>query len=152
MVGEVGEPRLGSDGRPVRPASMIVAIVLGFVGAGLSVSATLAMLLLASALASAMGVPMGEAVWTIGSLQLAVAVLLVLGSLQLRWGKARGLYVIAMGLHVVNCLGWFSLGVAWNFDPAFLLVPILLGAPAVAGLVQAARRSSSEYVRVMRSW
>lgn len=142
-------PQAGSDGRPARPPSVSTAVVLGFVAAGLSVLATLAMLLLVSALASAMEVDMGELVWTVGAVQLVVAALLLFGSLQLRWGDSRALYVAAAVLYLLNCVGWLVL-VAGSGNVAFPLVPLLYGTSIVIGLVNASKQTSSDYLRAMR--
>jgi hypothetical protein len=150
---QVSSPRLGRDGRPVKPSSISTAVVLGFVQVGLSVVATVGMIVLVLALASAMEVGTGDEVWLIAVVQFIVAALLLAGSFRLRSGTTRSLYIVAVGLQLVICLGWLVLFLAWAANPMrFAVVPLTFGALAVIGVVHAARPSSSEYLRIMRDW
>jgi hypothetical protein len=132
-----------------QPSSITVAVVVGFVQAGLSTLVTVGMLVLASAMASDMGVDMGGIVWAIAIAQLFIAMLLVFGTVQLRRGEGRTPYVSAAALHLVNCLLWLILFYG-NGNPIYPMVPLLLGALTIVGLVQAAKPASAEYVRVRR--
>lgn len=145
-------PRLGSDGRPEKPKSIVNAVQAGFVQAGLSALTTVAMLVVAAGLASATELAMGDAVWIIAVVQFVGVALLLGGVLRLRSGKTRALYFFAAGLQVVNCLCWHILDLAWSGNPSYAVVPVLLGILPVIGLVQAARPTSSEYLRIMRQW
>jgi hypothetical protein len=142
--------RVGPDGRTAMPSSITAAVVLGIVQAGLSALATVLMVVLAAALAGAMEVEMGDAVWVIAVAQLAAVALMLSGALRLRSGKNRALYLVAAGLQVVNCLAWFALILTWSGAYAYLVIPLGLGTAAVVGLVAAAKPSSAEYVRTMR--
>lgn len=127
---------------PSRPQSVTVAVVLGFVQVGLSTFATVAMLLIASALASAMEVEMGDVVWAIAIAQLFVVALLVFGTVQLRRGAGRTPYFVAAGLHLVNCVLWLILFFG-SGNPAYPLIPLLFAAVTAVGVVYAAKPVSS---------
>jgi hypothetical protein len=76
---QVSSPRLGRDGRPVKPSSISTAVVLGFVQVGLSVLATVGMIVLVLALASVMEVGTGGEVWLIAVVPLTLGALAVIG-------------------------------------------------------------------------
>jgi hypothetical protein len=109
-------PDLGG-GRPVeKPGSVTGAAVLAFIQAGLTLITTGILFIIAAAGTGAnndfdleLGGALAE-LWIVAFVQLAGIALLIFGAVQLMGGKARGLFISAVGLQIALCAYWLITG------------------------------------------
>jgi hypothetical protein len=136
-------------GGPVaRPGAVTAAAVLGFVQAGITIIATIILLIGLAAVQGVVndadtinGVSVGGGglamLWIAGFVGLIGAGLLIWGSVKALSGTAGNLLVIAAGLQIVLCVFWLIEGAG--------IIPILLIVMPIIALVMSLGGAAKQY-------